>query len=323
MKKTFPEITRLLSVNDLIAKIVCVLLAVLLWVYISNTNIGETQFKIPVNFTELPETLIKSKVSHRYVTITLTGKKDLLKNINIKNIKAVVNLDQPKIGKNNYPVEINKDELPENIEVNFSQKQIAVTVERKISKSVKVKINLVDKVSDGYMLGRIRIIPDTVLITGPESILTDIDFVKTVDISIADKKGRIIKEVPIDRSGLKGIYLNAAEVKVIIPVIESANLFKFEKKITIKNKNEKYQYILSNEEINVFIQSENAEIEPYLEDFDAFIDFSKINIDDMFKGTNKDYVEKNFTVDIALKKTGMRIISIVPDVITVKIMKNQ
>lgn len=323
MKKILPEIKKILSAKDLVAKIVCVLLAIILWAYISNTNIGETQVKIPVTFTELPDTLIRSKISSRYITVTLAGRKDILKNINIKSIKSRVDLSQPKIGKYDYPVEINKDELPENIDVKLSRKVISVTIERKFFKKVKVKTDIADKVKEGYMLGRIRVIPDTVVLSGAESIVANIDFIKTVNISIANLTGRIIKEVPIDRSELSGINTDISKVKVIIPIIESANLFKFEKEIIIKNTNENYKYILSHELVNVYLQSENTEVKPFNEDIQAFIDIGKVNIEELFNATNKDYIEKNFTVEVAVRKTGIKVISLVPDVITVKIMGNR
>ncbi len=322
MKKGFPEIRKILSTGDIVAKVICVVLSVILWAYISNTNIGEIKFKIPIIFTNLPDTLVKTKMSSRYVTITLTGRKDTLKNVNVKSIKALVNLEQPEINvSKNYPIEVIRDEIPDNIELKLSNREVALFIERKISKKVSVKINIIDKVPEGYVLGKIRVIPDSVTLSGPESLLRDIDHVQTKAVSIANNTGRINREVFIDNSNLEGVNLDISRVRVIIPVIESANLFKFTKSIVIKNKNDRFNYILSQEEATVYLQASGSDIIPTEDDFELFIDIASSGNENLFTEENQDFIEKNFTIEVEIKKEGVKLISIFPDVVSVKILK--
>ncbi len=303
------------------AKIVCVFLAIILWLYISKTNKGELEYKIPITFINLPETLVKSKISNKYVTATLTGKKDNLKNINIKSIKAVVNLEKPEIGINkSYSIDLIKDEIPENIDLNLSIKDVSLVVERKITKKVIVKANIVDKVLNGYVLGRIVIIPESINISGPESLLKTIDFVQTEKISIAKASGRIIKDAAIENKDIPDVNIDTLKVRVIIPVVESVNSAEFKKKVILKNINNNYNYILSPEEVSVYLQSDKPNIEPSEQDVEVFIDIGSLDLDELLKEGNENYIEKYYSVDSMTIKDGVKVISIFPDIISVKIL---
>jgi hypothetical protein len=321
MRNYLLEIKKIFSARDNVAKVVCVLLAVILWAYISSTNIGEVKFKIPITFINLPETLIKSKISNKYVTATLTGRKDNLKNINIKSIKAVVNLDQPEIGINKiYPIDLIKDEIPENIDLNLSIKDVNLIIERKITKKVKVRANIVDKVLNGYVLGRIVIIPESVNISGPESLLKTIDIVQTEKVSISQASGRIIKDVAIDNKYIPDINIDTLKVRVIIPIVESVNSAEFRKKVVLRNINNTYNYILSQEEVSVYLQSDNPNIVPSEEDVDVFIDIGSLILDELLREVNENYIEKYYSIDAVVKKDGLKVVSIFPDIISVKIL---
>jgi YbbR domain-containing protein len=320
MKKYLLEIKRIFSARDNVAKIVCVFLSIILWLYISSTNAGELKFKIPVTFINLPETLVKLKISNKYVTATLSGKKDNLKNINIKSIKAIVNLEQPEIGINkNYPIDLVRDEIPENIELNLSIKDVSLVIEKKISKKVKVRANIVDRPMNGYVLGRIVIIPESIKISGPESVLKSLDIVQTEKISIAKASGRIIKDIAIDSKDIPDINVDTPKVRVIIPVVESVNLIEFKKKVFLKNINDNYNYILGQEEVFVYLQSDNPRIEITEEDVDLFIDIGPLDVETFLKEGNENYIEKYYTVDSIIKKDGVKVVSIFPEIISVKI----
>lgn len=319
MRKNFPEIKKILSTKDIIPKIICVLLSVILWAIISSTNIGEIKFKIPITFSNLPETLIASRISARFVTVTLSGKKDNLKNVNVKSIKAVVDLGQPDIGVNkSYPVEIVKEEIPENIDLEISIKDVTLVAERKIFKKIKVKANIADNVKSGYVLGRIQIFPESINISGPESLVRNIDIIQTDRIPIANKTIKIIRDVLIDTKDIPDITTDISKVRVTIPIIEAVNLSEYKKKIILKNTNERYKYILSQEEVSVYLQSDNPNIKPSADDLDIFVDLGTIDLDDFFKAGNENYIEKYFYVDAIIKKDGVKVISILPDVISIK-----
>ncbi len=320
MKKYLSEIKRILGARDNVAKIVCIFLSIILWLYISSTNIGEVKFKIPITFINLPENLVKSKISGKYVTATLSGKKDILKNINIKSIKAVVNLEEPEIGINkSYSIDVIRDEIPENIEITLSSKDVGLVIDKLASKRVKVTVNIAERAMNGYILGKIAVIPETVKINGPESLLRNIDFLQTEKISIAKVTGTIIKDVVVYSKDIPDISVDNPRVRVIIPVIESVNSIEFKKKVFLKNINDNYNYILNRDEVSVYLKSDNPDIAVSENDVDIFIEISNLDIEAFLKETNENYLEKYYSVDFIIKKEGIKVISIFPDAVSVKI----
>jgi YbbR domain-containing protein len=320
MKRHFPDIKKIISIKNLAVKIICVLLSVILWKYINNINISEIKFKIPITFINLPEALVSSDISDKYVTITLSGRKDNIKNINAKSIKAIVNLGNPDIDINQkYPVEINSEEIPENVDMNLSIKEVSLKVEKKIIKKVFIKAKIVNKIKNGFVLGRIKIFPESVNISGPESSVRNIDFLQTEKITVNNSRIKIIeKEILIDNQN-PDIDTDVKKVKVIIPVIESSGLAEFKKKIIIRYNNDKYTYTLSQQEVSVYLRSERADVQPAEGDTDVFIDIDSTGLDEFLIEGSNHYIEKIFPVNAVVKKEGIKAVSISPDIVSVKI----
>src|SRR6056297_1596746 len=104
MNRIFEEINNIVNSHDLIPKLISLLLAVILWAYIVSTQVGEVKFNIPVEYRNLPKSLIVLEKEPPLISVVFKGKKDLLRNINTKNIKAYVNLKNPKRNKTTqYP----------------------------------------------------------------------------------------------------------------------------------------------------------------------------------------------------------------------------
>ena len=141
MNRFFEEIRNIINTHDLIPKLISLLLAVILWAHIVNTQVGEVTFKIPVDYKNIHESLVVIEKEPPLITVTFKGKKDLLRNINTKNIKVFVNLQNPKVNKTaQYPVSVSRGELPDNIEMQTSKKFVTLTIEKKISKKLPVKV---------------------------------------------------------------------------------------------------------------------------------------------------------------------------------------
>ena len=320
MKNYILQIIKFIASRDNVAKIVCIFLAVVLWFYIRNTNIGEVNFKIPVTFVNLSETLVKSRISDKYVSATLKGTKDNLKNVNIKSIKAIVDLGQPEIGINkSYPIDLIKDEVPENIDLNLSIKDVKLLVERKIVKRVKIRANIDPQIPKGFIVGKAMIIPDSVNVTGPESLLKSINFLRTEKVSIPKATGKIIKDAAINYKDNADIKIEPSKVRLIIPVVESVNSAEFTKKIILKNINYKYNYVLKQDEVLVYLESDNPNIEPSEDDIEVFIDLSSQVLADLTQESNGNYIENYYTVDTIIKNDQIRLISVFPDIISVRI----
>ena len=123
MKRIINNIWQQFNRNDILPKIASLLLAIIVWAYISSTKIGEIKVRIPINFENLSKALLITEVETGYISLALSGKKEDLKNINKKDFKIIVNLENPIIGKyKKYQVEVIKADIPENIDMSLLKK---------------------------------------------------------------------------------------------------------------------------------------------------------------------------------------------------------
>jgi len=126
MKKDY-DIKRIIKEKKLIPKTVCLLLAIILWFYVSIKNINEITIKLPVTAQGLNEDYVISSISSKIITAKISGHKDEIKNIKKNNIKTIVDLSTAEIGNYKiYPIECKIDfENKYEITLNPEKKEIS------------------------------------------------------------------------------------------------------------------------------------------------------------------------------------------------------
>lgn len=324
MNRIIKEIKEILSRRELLPKVVSLLLAVFLWAYIGSTKLGEIKFKVPVEIKNLSRSLVISNMQRNFITVTLDGNKEDIKNVNVKNLKVFVNLDNPVIGENvKYPIEVVKQQIPENIDYSLSSNRISITVEKKFYKKVKVIPIISGKLQSGYVMGNIRVKPEYLTISGPKSIVKNIESVKTKDLSIENETTNISKEVSIDKENFKNVEISDANVLVAIPVYESSNIFSFTKTVELKNADDSFSYkFLSNNTITLFVKASHAEAQFTENDFEVFVDVSSRNLKKSFANTKENYIVERFLIKISPRtRDDIKFVYTVPEKISIRIVK--
>lgn len=217
--------------ENVIAKILCVLAAIVLWFYvvITDTATDERTFTgIAVslrNLDAIEETLGLSVISGYNATIDITvgGTKSELGRITADDIKAYVDLkDIAAAGE--YPLEV-KTTLPGGITASsMSVNYINVYVDKRTTVSVPVKVIPNYTMESNYSLGTPQISSETVNVSGPAEELAEIDYARvTLDL------GRVTKSMSstgtlelVDNTGAvitnPYIKLQTSEVNVYYPV---------------------------------------------------------------------------------------------------------
>ncbi len=90
-----------------------------------------------------------------------------------------------------------------------------------ISKKIPIRLTIVGEVREGYELvaDAIDFDPDIIVVIGPEKILNEVNFARTIPIDISEYTKDVIKQIelaPIAR----GITLKDSLVNVNIPIIK-------------------------------------------------------------------------------------------------------
>ena len=82
----------------LFPKIMCMLMAIILWAWIGNRQTGRLVLRVPIEYKNLDDRLVISEYSDKYVSVAMEGKKEYLKGVTEKNLKAYVDLANPTLG---------------------------------------------------------------------------------------------------------------------------------------------------------------------------------------------------------------------------------
>lgn len=326
MMNVFQEIKGMINARDLLPKIICLLFSVILWAYIGSTQMGEIRFKLPVEIKNLPPAFILLDNQNSSVTMLLKGRKDDLKNINIKNIKAFVNLENPVLGDDvKYTMDLIKTEIPDNISYTITPSKISLTVERKITRKIKISPQFIGDIKEGFIIGLVRTYPDSVMITGPESLVNSIDSLPTTPIA-ADKDtkdtGKGSKEVPIDKENLRNLTVAAGNVTVQWQLMETSGLSRMDAKIGVRNPSAAYHYELSHSYAAVYLKIMKENIIPGEGDLEVFVDIPAGEMERHLREKNNSW-ERECMLTVYLKRKGdlMNIVQFYPNKILVKIIK--
>ncbi len=188
MKKKFPII------------LISIIFSIILWGTISLSELYYSNIFIPLRIVDLPE---------GYTTAT-----DLPKEITIKLKGEGWNLFSLNIGKDvTYNVSVNEDSglidiklsdylsdngwvLSEFDIIDIIPGSISCLIDRKIEKKIRVVADLHLDFKAGYGLAKqVELLPDSVIVNGPRSIISSLKELKTKKIKLSSLNKKIVKNI--------------------------------------------------------------------------------------------------------------------------------
>ena len=216
--------------RSIIVKGVCLLLSFILWLYVSNVeNPIRTSDLKGVSVELLNQEILNS--SNLYlsgnqklsVDLKLEGKaKDIY---SLKKDDFVLKADLSnyafKAGENNIPVEIIS--APEDVTIkNKSILTVKVDLEEGIEKNVKVRSSVKTTFKEGVSKKSIKVSPDSVKVSGPESLVKNVDSVvlrgELLDISKDISKNFNLVAVDSDGNEVSGVQISENIGKLTVSV---------------------------------------------------------------------------------------------------------
>lgn len=175
--------------------------AVLLWGFISLSNEYNTVIKTDVKISNIPQEYSLSNISNEKLIIRVKGQgwelaklvwgpdKDFeipILDSGLKNIKIRDYLET------NLPSTISVEKVvPENIEIE---------IEKSFTKKLPIKSNLILDFKDGYgRVSDIIIYPDSLEISGPKSIISEMNFVGTEVLEFEELEQSVTQKMNINK----------------------------------------------------------------------------------------------------------------------------
>jgi hypothetical protein len=306
--------------RDFTAKVTCLGLAVFLWAYISSMKTGEVKFQAPLELINLPSHLTVVEMPEQSVDIKIEGKKELVKAVNTRSVRAVVDLKSPRLNVSaQYPVEIIRSQIPESVVLSSSVNRISLTVESKTEKKVRVLPKIIGNVPEGFVIGKYSIEPEFVMISGARSLVEKTETLFTSTISIDGVTEEIASDVEINRDNIESLDISENRVRVTVPLLRYSALLSLELPIVLKNTKKNLRYVLMKDRITLYVKSQaKSALSPDL--FTASVDVGPLNPGEDPSRERQPVSQQELDIAVALRDApdSVEIVSHSPRTVTVR-----
>lgn len=213
--------------KDWVYKIAALLLAILLWFYVTNLQNPTTEntINVPISYNGLKEGLIIVEQVDN-IDVKVRGAYSVITTIKEKDIKATVDLSQAELGQDTFPIDL---ALPAGVElVQIIQgSSIPLQVDAVLMRQLAIEVQTVNSVALGYSSYIPEISPSRVVVRGAQQQLDNLEKAQiTIDLNQA--KDNLILNSPvvlIDKDGNKVsaelLEISPKTVQVTVPVIQN------------------------------------------------------------------------------------------------------
>ena len=178
-------------------KVLAVVLAVFVWFLARKSGEPiQMSFYAPVVFKNVSPSFQVTSDPPQVNIVVLTNSRD---SFNPQEIQAVLDLDKAQEGTLSYVLTENHILSPVKVEITrINPSQITVRLEELIEKSFSIKPRYQGTPKKGYLMRDIRIIPDTLTMRGPRSVLEKLEHVSAHEIELEGLNESVTMRVDLD-----------------------------------------------------------------------------------------------------------------------------
>lgn len=172
--------------SNLRPKLVTVLLVIASWLIITAKQGGIITVAAQINFRNLPDNLVLVKSFPEEVEVQVKTFSKLVPSPKQLDVVADVDLAGIREGMNNLTIKNDDLRLPLGVVASgINPSVVRVTAEKKMRKTLQVRVKTKGRLPDGLRLKRIRVEPSSVTTEGPEHALVQLTSVETEEVDLS------------------------------------------------------------------------------------------------------------------------------------------
>lgn len=184
--------------KDWTLRFISLILAVGLWYFVGGDDTVDKNVLVPLEVINLPRDLVISNQFKREIEVTISGPRSQVLKIEKGDITRQVDLAQAVPGTMVIKNEIHLISVPRGVEVLRTQPDsIIFSMDKLIQKQLVVKPITKGNPASHYVLQDIRMKPETISITGPQAVLTQLNALQTQAIDISGMNQSTQLQVPL------------------------------------------------------------------------------------------------------------------------------
>ncbi|MBT3715612.1 MAG: hypothetical protein HOG45_03510 [Deltaproteobacteria bacterium] len=235
-------------------KVLAVVLAVFVWFLARKSGEPiQMSFYAPVVFKNISPSFQVTSDPPQVNIVVLTNSRD---SFNPQEIQAVLDLDKAQEGTLSYVLTENHILSPVKVEITrINPSQITVRLEELIEKSFSIKPRYQGTPKKGYLMRDIRIIPDTLTMRGPRSVLENLEHVSAHEIELEGLNESVTMRVDLDLpTGNVQIIDQDVDFYSAEITIDSLPIKKRFSKVPVFLRNMDYVSVINPGTFNVFVE---------------------------------------------------------------------
>jgi len=207
-----------LLTKNLGLRISAILIALLLWYFVTSRGQSEMSIEAAVEFKNIPAGLGMVSTSSKSVVVNVKGQERLMKNIKSANIRVAVDLAKAKMGEGTFYIGKEDIKLPYAMTVtSVSPPSIKVRLDETASRAVVVTARITGAPEHGYVVRRVSVEPPNVTVQGLKSDIGRISELKTEELDISGARETIVRNIDINTAGVN-MTPEVSSVKVRIEI---------------------------------------------------------------------------------------------------------
>ncbi len=200
-------------------KILSLVLAVVLWVYVSyekNPTKGQEFKDIPIETRGVGANLAVSQLPGS-ASVRVQANQDVLVNLSPRSIDVFVDLSGARPGRVTAPVQV---KVPDGVKVtDLRPRDIQVTIEALAEKQVPVSVRTDGPPQNGYRVLDIKTKPDEIVLRGPKTVLARVESAH-IDVLLKGRNRTFRETVPVIVTDEQGDFLEERLVNKIPPLVD-------------------------------------------------------------------------------------------------------
>lgn len=200
-------------------RVLALLLAVIMWVYVSNEQnpVREKLINAKLEHNELEQNYIIMGGLPESVRLRIQGNQNQLNNLAPGEFKATVNIPEGKTGELALPVQVN---APAGLRIaQVIPEEVSVVVDRLISKQIPVAVSLRGTPAQDFTALAPQYQPDVVTVRGPSQLVNGIS--QATAVADIQQAAQDVTQTLTINAGSPDVTLSPATIQVVVPIVST------------------------------------------------------------------------------------------------------
>ena len=220
-------------------------------------------------------------------------------------------------------MKLEKQQMPEEVTLSLANDSVAVTVEKKEERTVRVVPVIEGTVRKGKIIIDRMVIPERVRITGPKSVVDSIDTLETEEVSVENEASDLQRQVGLRTESSPDITLSEKVFTVKVTITDLKDLAMVTVPVAVMNGSRDFEYELRDRDVEVYIRSKNNRMVA-ADDVEVFVDAARVNYSALFANDAAATASADLPVVVVGRKVAAAdIVSIIPKKVLVKVTRKK